>query len=150
MAIKERVTEGEDLTVTVQDMEDSEYGGLLARRQKIFPTERRDIMLTRWIKQARADLLRRTNRTWAYFIADSDIKTTAFETIIHMVGVRILRRTQAARVDVTESDYRLQIDEVDEIIEHRILNFEDPNSPITVSNVEPDLVDPDSDYDYNT
>jgi len=90
---KERVTEGEDLTVTVQHIEDSEYGGLLTRRQKVFPTERRNIMLTRWINQAKADLLRRTNRTWSYFVGDSDIKTTAFETIVHMVGVRIQEST---------------------------------------------------------
>lgn len=146
----EPVTEGEDLTVEVQDIEDSEYGGLMARRQKIFPTERRNIMITRWIDQAKADLLRRTNRTWSYFIADGDIKTQAFETIVHMVGIRILKRAQAARVDVTETDYLRQIADVKEIIEHRILNFEDPNSPITVSNVEPDLVDPDEDYSYDT
>jgi hypothetical protein len=149
MGEKQPVTQGEDLTVTFQDIEDSEYGSLLVARQKIFPTERREIMVTSWISQEKRRFLGKTGRTWSYFIDDDDLKEKGFATIVHMVGVRILRRTQNARVDITDTDYTNQIDEVNEMIDNDILNFQDPETPIDISNVEPDLVDPDSDYDYN-
>jgi len=149
MGEKQPVTQGEDLTVTFQDIEDSEYGSLLVARQKIFPTERREIMVTSWISQEKRRFLGKTGRTWSYFIADDDLKEKAFTTIVHMVGVRILRRVQNARVEITDTDYTNQIDEVNEMVDNDILNFQDPESPIDVSNVEPDLVDPDSDYSYD-
>jgi hypothetical protein len=150
MAIKQRVTQGEDLEVDVQDIHDSDYGSLIAARQQLFPTERRDIMLTRWISQEKASFIRKTGREWSYFTSDSTLKEDAFTTIIHMVGIRVLRRAQNARVQITDTDYRGQIIEVDKIIDHNILNFQDPESDVSVSNVEPDLVDPDADYSYNT
>jgi len=149
MGEKQPVTQGEDLTVTFQNIEDSEYGGLLVARQKLFPTVRREIMVTSWITQEKKRFLSKTGRPWSYFIADDTLKENAFTTIVHMVGVRILRRAQNARIDITDTDYSKQIRDVDDMIENDILNFQDPESPIDVSNVEPDLVDPDSDYDYD-
>lgn len=147
---KEGVTQGEDIDVTVQDVMDSDWGGLVAKRQKIFPTIRRDTILTTWITQAKKDLLLRTGRTWSYYTADDDNNEDAHHIVVMLVGVRILRRAQAARVDVTETDYRGQIKELNEEIDTKILNHEDSESPISVGNVEPDLVDPDANYDYNT
>ena len=149
MGEKQPVTEGEDVSVTFQDIEDSEYGALLVARQKLFPTERRIIMVTRWIQQEKKRFLRKTGRAWSYFIADDDLKSNSFTTIVHMVGIRVLRRCQNARLDFTDTDYTKQIVEATEMVNNDILNFQDPESPISISNVEPDLVDPDSDYDYD-
>lgn len=143
------VSQGEDVTVTFQDVMDSDWGSLVAKRQKLFPTIRIETIITTWIKQAKKDLILRTGRTWSYFTADSDYKTDAYHIIVMLVGVRILRRAQAARVDVTETDYRGQIIDLNEEIDMKILNHEDTESPIDVGNVEPDLVDPDSNYDYD-
>lgn len=149
MAEKQPVSQGEDVTVTFQDVMDSDWGSLVAKRQKLFPTIRVETIITTWIKQAKKDLILRTGRTWSYFTADSDYKEDAYHIIVMLVGVRILRRAQAARVDVTETDYRGQIKELNEEIDMKILNHEDTESPIDVGNVEPDLVDPDSNYDYD-
>lgn len=148
MGEKQPVTQGEDLTVTVQDVEDSEWGLLTYKRQKLYPTERRDTILSTFIQQAKNDLLLRTDRTWAAFTGDSQLKIDATETILMMVGVKILRRAQAGRVDITEADYNRQIILLEEKIDKKIMNLEVQSSPITVSNVEPDMVDPDADYDY--
>lgn len=148
MGEKQPVTQGEDLTVTVQQVEDSEWGVLAYQRQKLYPTERRDTILSTFIQQAKNDLLQRTDRTWAAFIGDSQLKIDATETVLMMVGVKILRRAQAGRADVTEADYTRQIILLEEKIDKKILNLEVQSSPITVSNVEPDMVDPDADYDY--
>ena len=150
MGEKQPVTQGEAITVTVQDVEDSDWGSLLARRQKLFPTERRDIILTTWIRQAKKDLILRTGRVWSYFTGDDDFNEDATQIIVMLVGIRILRRAQAARVDVTETSYQTQIDDLEIEIDTKILNHEDPESPISVGNVEPDMVDPDEDYDYDT
>lgn len=150
MGEKQPVTQGEDLTVTVQDVEDSEWGALTRTRQKLFPTTRREVMLSTWITQAKNNFLRRTGRTWAAIIADDELKIEATETILMMVGLKILRTAQAGRTDVTDSDYLRQIVELKDEIDIKILNIQVQESPITVTNVEPDLVDPDSDYDYDT
>jgi len=149
MGEKTPVTGGEKLGVTFQDIEDSEYGGLLVARQKIFPTERRFTMISGWIQDETRRFLRKTGRDWSYFTSDDDLKIAAETTIVHMVGIRILRRAQAARVDITDTDYAKQIRDLDEMIDNDILNYQDPESPVSISNVEPDLVDPDSDYDYD-
>jgi len=149
MAEKQPVSEGEDLTVTVQDIEDSDWGSLTYGRQKIFPTERRDIILSQWIQEEKNDFLGKTGREWSYFIADSKKKTKAFQTIVRMVGLRILNRAHAARLDTTDASYSSQIEDLEAAIEKDILNFRYQYSPATVSNGEPDLVDPDSDYSYN-
>lgn len=148
MGEKQPVTQGEDLTVTVQDVEDSEWGLLTYQRQKLYPTERRDTILSTFIQQAKNDLLTRTDRTWAAFIADDQLKIDATETILMMVGVKILIRAQAGRTDVTEADYTRQIILLEAKIDKKVLNLEVQSSPITVSNVEPDMVDSDADYDY--
>lgn len=150
MGEKQPVTQGEDVTVTFQDVMDSDWGSLVTKRQKLFPTIRVETIITTWIKQAKKDLILRTGRTWSYFIADDDFKEDAYHIVVMLVGVRILRRAQAARVDVTETDYRGQIRELNEEIDVKILNHEDSESPISVGNVEPDMVDPDADYSYNT
>ena len=80
MGEKQPVTQGEDLTVTFQDIEDSEYGSLLVARQKIFPTVRREIMITSWITQEKLRFIGKTGRTWSYFISDDDLKKRGFTT----------------------------------------------------------------------
>jgi len=149
MGEKQPVTQGEDVTVTFEDVMDSDWGSLVAKRQKLFPTVRRETIITKWITQAKKDLLLRTGRPWSYFTGNSDYKEDAYHIIVMLVGVRILRRAQAARVDVTETDYRGQIKELNEEIDVKILNHEDPEAPLSVGNVEPDLVDPDECYDYD-
>lgn len=149
MTEKQPVSQGEDITVTYQNILDSDWGSLVVKRQKIFPTVRVETIITNWIKEAKKDLILRTGRTWSYFTANSDYKTDAYHIIEMLVGVRILRRAQAARVDVTETDYRGQIRELNEEIDVKILNHEDPTIPISIGNVEPDLVDPDDQYAYN-
>lgn len=148
MGEKQPVTQGEDLTVTAQQVEDSEWGALTLQRQKLYPTERRDTILATFIQQAKNDFLRRTDRTWAAFTADDQLKIDATETILMMIGVKILRRAQAGRIDVTEADYTRQVTLLEEKIDNKIMNLEVQTSPITVSNVESDMVDPDADYDY--
>ena len=106
-------------------------------------------MVSSWITQEKKRFLSKTGRAWSYFIADDDLKENAFTTIVHMVGIRILRRAQNARIDITDADYTKQIIDIKETVDNNILNFQDPTSPISVSNVEPDLVDPDEDYDYD-
>lgn len=149
MAEKQPVSQGEDITITYQNILDSDWGSLVAKRQKIFPTVRVETIITTWITQAKKDLLLRTGRTWDYFTADAEYKIDAYHIIEMLVGVRILRRAQAARVDVTETDYRGQIRELNEEIDVKILNHESENVPVAVGNVEPDLVDPDACYDYD-
>jgi len=149
MGEKQPVTQGEDITITVQDVEDSEWGSLITARQKIFPTERRQVMLSSWIAKAKNDVIRGCGRTWAVIIADDEMKLEAEQIVLMLVGIKILRRAQAARADVTESDYTRQVLLLEEDIEKRLLNLEVPTSPISISNVEPDMVDPDSDYDYD-
>ena len=149
MGEKQPVTQGEDVSVTFQDLEDSEYGGLLVSRQKLFPTERRVTMVSDWIQQEKNRFLQKTDRDWSYFTADSELKSSAYTTIVHMVGIRILRRAQNARVDITDTDYSRQIRDLDIVIANDILNYQNQETVVTISNVEPDLVDPDSDYTYD-
>ena len=149
MAEKQPVSQGEDITVTYQDVLNSDWGSLVAKRQKIFPTIQVETIITNWITKAKKDLLLRTGRAWSYFTADEEYKQDAYDIIVMLVGVRILRRAQAARVDVTETDYRGQIRELKEEVDIKILNHEDPEAPLAVGSCESDLVDPDSDYDYD-
>ena len=149
MSTKTPVTQGEDLAVTEADVYNSEWGGLFATRQKIFPTERVSTIIADWIELAKNDVVRGCGRTWASIVAVDSDKKEAKQVVLMMVGVKALRRAQAARTDVTESDYTRQTVLLQEDIDNKLLNLETQCSAVTVSNVEPDLVDPDSDYDYD-
>ena len=142
----EEVTEGPAILVTVQDMEDSEFGGLLQHRKVILNTERRNPTITAWIKRAKLELLYRTSRSEEYLVSSEQLENMARTTIILMVGRIILKRGQIARVEYTETDYIRMMLENQEEIDNNIKNLKAMSSPITVTHAEPHLLDPDSNY----
>jgi len=146
----EEVTEGPAILVTVQDMEDSEFGGLLQHRKVILNTERRDVVIGDWIKRAKLELLYRTSRTEDYLVSSEQLENMARTTIILMVGRIILKRGQIARVEYTETDYIRMMLENQEEIDNNIKNLKAMSSPITITHAEPHLLDPDEDYPEDT
>jgi len=142
----EHVTEGPTILVTIADMEDSEFGGLLQNRKVILNTERRTATIGKWIERAKQELLYRTGRTEDYLVSTPEIYNMAKTTIILMVGRIILKRAQIARVDYTESDYLRLLEENQREIDNNIMNLKEITSPVTITHAEPHLLDPDSDY----
>lgn len=140
------VQEGQTVLVSTNDIHDSEFGGLLIARQQIFPTERLNAILGKWIKTEKNNLFRKTGKTEAQLIATEEILLSAREAVVLMVGRKILKKTQTSRVEFREPEYIRLMRENQEEIDNIIENLKDQDSPITMTHAEPSLLDPDSDY----
>lgn len=142
----EHVTEGPNIVVTIEDMEDSEFGGLLQHRKVIINTERRNVVIGRWIDRAKKELLWKTSRSESFLVSTPELDNMTRTTVILLVGRIILKRGQIARVEYTETDYLRMLEENQREIDENIKNLKAQSSPITITHAEPHLLDPDSDY----
>jgi hypothetical protein len=146
MAELTHVTESPEVIVSVSDIENSEFGGLITARNKMFPTETRDEILGSWIKRAKLWVYKMTNRTEDYMTSTEGVENMAKETIILVVGKMILKKGHMSRIRMTEAEYIRMMKENAEEIERNLKNLRPQRSPINITNAEADLVDPNSDY----
>lgn len=146
MAELTHVTGSPEVIVKVSDIEHSEFGGLVDERDKVLPTEERDVIIGDWITAAKSWVMRMSGRTEEYLTSTEEIQALAKELIIQVVGRKILKKAQMSRIEMTEAEYIRMMRENQEEIERNLKNLRRQRSQIRVTNAEADLVDPNSDY----
>lgn len=136
----------EEILVSIPDIEDSEFGGILEKRKAIVNTERRNVIIGGWIKEAKTELIFRTGKTEAQLTSTDTLREMSKRCVILMVGRIILKRAQISRIEITETDYLRMVQENQNEIDNLIMNLKPMSSPISITSAEPTLIDPDSDH----
>lgn len=142
----QHVTEGSTLLVTIADIKKSEFAPLLERIYGGEDSETQDGVVGGFISDEMDDLFDYINKDFDAFNDDEKLKTVAKKTVVNMVGLRLLLAAQMARIRFDEAEYTRTWDRVEKKIEKEKKNLMDARSPVTVTNVETNLYDPDSDY----
>lgn len=141
------VTDGPGLLIELEHIKRSEFWGL-ANRLWSGPQseENRDDTLGEWIEDEKADFLDATNKVETAWDDDVNKKRLAKKVIVNMVGKRLLMHAQLLRLRFDEAEYTRTMDRVEDFINKETMNLTTQRSPVTVSDVQPQMLDPDSDY----
>ena len=147
MADLTHVTDGPGLIVTLENIKRSEFWGLANRLWSgVQAQEDRDDIIGEWITDEKRDFLDAVNREETAWDDDENAKTMAKKVIVYMVGKRMLYMAQLERLRFDEAQYVRTLDRVDAFIKNETNNLKVQRSPVTVVSVQPQMLDPDSDY----
>ena len=147
MADLTHVTDGLGLIVTLENIKRSEFWGLANRLWSgVQVQEDRDDIIGEWITDEKRDFLDAVNREETAWDDDENAKTMAKKVIVYMVGKRMLYMAQLERLRFDEAEYTRTIDRVDAFITKETMNLKIQKSPVTVVSIQPQMLDPDSDY----
>jgi len=147
MADLTHVTDGLGLIVTLENIKRSEFWGLANRLWSgVQAQEDRDDIIGEWITDEKRDFLDSVNREETAWDDDENAKTMAKKVIVYMVGKRMLYMAQLERLRFDEAEYTRTIDRVDAFITKETMNLKIQKSPVTVVSIQPQMLDPDSDY----
>jgi hypothetical protein len=144
MGEMDHVTDGPGLLVTIVHIKRSEFWGLANRLWSA--QEDRDDILGSWVTDEKADFLDAVNREETAWDDDVNAKTMAKKVIVNMVGKRMLMQAQLDRLRYDEAEYTRTMDRVEAYIEKETKNLMVQKSPVRVVSVQPQMLDPDSDY----
>jgi len=137
-------TESSTLLVKVSDILNSEFGGLIERI--LGDTEEEKDIIGSWIEDEKTIFLDRVSRTEEWFNDNLAMKVRAKRTVIMMVGKIIVKKAQMDRVKFDEAEYIRIMRENDLEIERNIKNIRPQKSDIKITDAQPDMIDPDSNY----
>jgi hypothetical protein len=140
-----RYTDGPDLLVELNHVLNSEFAGLIARLWENDEANK-DAELGRWLQEEKRDFLDATRRDEDWFNEQEEKKTIARKTIVNMVGKRVLMRAQLERTRYDEAEYMRTFDRLEKTIEREIKSFTPSRTAATIGSVQPQMIDPDSDY----
>ena len=147
MADLDHVTDGPGLLVTLIDIKHSEFWGLANRLWSGVQSQAdRDDIIGRWIMEEKKNFLDAVNRDETAWDDDVNAKAFAKRTILYMVGLRMLYMAQLDRLKFNDANYSRTIDMVEGTIKEGLLNLKVQKSPVRVESVQPQMLDPDSDY----
>ena len=147
MADLTHVTDGPGLIVTLENIKRSEFWGLANRLWSgVQAQEDMDDIIGEWITDEKRDFLDAVNREETAWDDDENAKTMAKKVIVYMVGKRMLYMAQLERLRFNEAEYTRTIDRVDAFITKETMNLKIQKSPVTVVSIQPQMLDPDSDY----
>ena len=144
MATLTHVTDGSGLIVTLDHIKRSKFWPLAERIWN--GQEDRDDILGDMITEAKKDFLDDVNQVETAWDSDTDSKAKAHKAIIDKVGIEIITAAELARISFNEASYTRILDRAEKRVASAVLNLKTQRSPVTIVNIQPQMLDPDSDY----
>ena len=78
--------------------------------------------------------------------SDENANAKARKAIINKVGIEIITAAELARINFNEASYTRILDRAEKYVANVVKNLSPPRSPYNIVNVQPQMLDPDSDY----
>ena len=138
------VTDGPGLLVTLEHLKRSKFWPIAERVWS--GQEDRDDILGDLITEAKKEFLTDVNKDETAWDSDENKKAKARKAIINKVGIEIISAAELARVSFNEASYTRILDRAEKEVKSAILNLKTQRSPVTIISVQPQMLDPDSDY----
>jgi len=138
------VTDGQNLLVRLLDIKRSKFWPMAERLWS--EQEDRDDIGGDMLVEAKKEFLSAVNKVETAWDSNENQKSDARKCIVNIVGREIVMAAQLSRVRFDEASYESIMKRLDKKIDKFILNLKTQRSPATIVNVQPQMLDPDSDY----
>lgn len=140
----DHVTDGPSLLVTLENIKRSKFWPLAERIWS--QQEDRDDIVGDMLTEAKKEFLEDVNRLETAWDDDENAKAKARKAIINKVGIEIITAAELARINFNEASYTRILDRAEKYVANAVLNLKTQRSPYNIVNVQPQMLDPDSDY----
>jgi len=138
------VTDGPGLLVTLMHIKRSKYWPLAERIWS--NQEDRDDIVGDMLTEAKMEFLADVNQLETAWDSDENNKAKARKAIINKVGIEIITAAELARIQFNEASYSRILKTAERDVANAIKNLKPQRSPITIVPIQPQMLDPDSDY----
>ena len=138
------VSDGSELLVSLLHIKRSKFWPLAERIWSL--QEDRDDIVGDMIIEAKKEFLEDVNQLETAWDSDENAKSKARKAIINKVGIEIITAAELARITFNEASYTRILDRAEKYVANAVLNLKTQRSPYTIVNVQPQMLDPDSDY----
>lgn len=138
------VSDGSELLVTLLHVKRSKFWPL-AERIWSFQEDRDDIVGD-MIETQKRIFLEDVNQLETAWDSDENAKRKARNAIVNMVGMEIISAAELARITFNEASYTRILDRAEKYVASAIKNLKTQRSPYRIVNIQPQMLDPDSDY----
>ena len=140
----DHVTDGSELLVDLHHIKRSKFWPLAERIWSL--QEDRDDIVGDMIIEAKKEFLEDVNRLETAWDSDVNAKAKARKAIINKVGIEIITAAELGRIMFNEASYSRILDRAEKYVANAVLNLKTQRSPYTIVNIQPQMLDPDSDY----
>ena len=138
------VTDGSSLLVTLDNIKRSKYWTLAERVWS--QQEDKDDIVGDMLTEAKKEFLEDVNKAETAWDSDENAKAKARKAIINKVGIEIITAAELGRIQFNEASYTRILDRAEKQVANAVLNLKTQRSPATIVNIQPQMLDPDSDY----
>ena len=138
------VTDGPGLLVTLEHIKRSKFWPLAERIWS--QDENRDDIVGDMLTEAKKEFLADVNQVETAWDSDENNKAKARKAIINKVGIEIISAAELARIQFNEASYTRILDRAEKDVKNAVLNLKTQRSPYNIVNVQPQMLDNDSDY----
>jgi len=138
------VSDGPDLLVTLDNIKRSKFWPLAERIWSQQPDI--DDIVGDMLTEAKKEFLEDVNRAETAWDDDENAKAKARKAIINKVGIEIITAAELARIQYNEASYTRILDRAEKYVASVILNLKVQRGLIGIVSVQPQMLDPDSDY----
>jgi hypothetical protein len=138
------VTDGPGLLVTLEHIKRSKFWPLAYRIWG--QQEDCDDIVGDMITEAKKEFLADVNLTENAWDSDENKKAEAHKAIINKVGIEIISAAELARISFNEASYTRILDRAEKDVASAVKNLTTQRTVATIISVQPQMLDPDSDY----
>jgi hypothetical protein len=138
------VTDGPGLLVTLEHIKRSKFWPLAYRIWG--QQEDCDDIVGDMITEAKKEFLADVNLTENAWDDDENNKAKAHKAIINKVGIEIISAAELARISFNEASYTRILDRAEKDVASAVKNLTTQRTVATIISVQPQMLDPDSDY----
>ena len=138
------VSDGSNLLVTLLHIKRSKFWPLAERIWSL--QEDRDDIVGDMLTEAKKEFLEDVNRAETAWDDDENAKAKARKAIVNKVGIEIITAAELARISFNEASYTRILDRAEKYVASCVLNLKVQRGLIGIVSVQPQMLDPDSDY----
>jgi hypothetical protein len=138
------VTDGPGLLITLEHIKRSKFWPLAYRIWG--QQEDCDDIVGDMITEAKKEFLADVNLTENAWDSDVNNKAKAHKAIINKVGIEIISAAELARISFNEASYTRILDRAEKDVASAVKNLTTQRTVATIISVQPQMLDPDSDY----